>query len=54
MKLDTLTVYVSPNRANLRFSVKKVKKDVQLNELQWLIDILKEKGKDAPKNNDIL
>ena len=49
MKLDTLTVYVSPNRTNLRFSVKKVKKDEQLNELQWLIDILKEKGKDAPK-----
>ena len=49
MKHDTLTVYVSPNRTNLRFSVKKVKKDVQLVELQWLIDILKEKGKDAPK-----
>ena len=49
MKHDTLTVYVSPNRTNLRFSVKKVKKDFQLSELQWLIDILKEKGKDAPK-----
>ena len=49
MKHDTLTVYVSPNRTNLRFAVKKVKKDVQLNDLQWLIDILKEKGKDTPK-----
>ena len=49
MKQDTLTVYVSPNRANLRFSVKKVKKNEQLNELQWLVDILKEKGTDAPK-----
>ena len=29
------------------FAVKKVKRDVQLNELQWLIDILNEKGKDA-------
>ena len=49
MKLDTLTVYVSPNRTNLTFLVKKVKRDVELNVLQWLIDILKEKGKDAPK-----
>ena len=49
LKKDTLTVYVSPNRTNLRFSVKKVKKEVQLNELQWLIDIVKEKGKDTPK-----
>lgn len=38
---------MSPIRTNLRFSVKKV--NVQLVELQWLIDILKEKGKDAPK-----
>ena len=49
LKKDTLTVYVSPNRTNLRFSVKKVKKDVQLDELQWLVDIVKEKGKDTPK-----
>jgi len=49
MKHDTLTVYVSPNCKNLRFSVKKVKKNEQLDELQWLVDILKEKGKDAPK-----
>ena len=47
MQLDTLTMYVSPYHTNLRFSVKKVIKDVQLNELQWLIDILNEKGKDA-------
>jgi len=49
LKKDTLTVYVSPNRINLRFSVKKVKKEKQLDELQWLIDIVKEKGRDTPK-----
>lgn len=43
LKKDTLTVYVSPNRINLRFSVKKVKKEKQLDELQWLIDIVKKK-----------
>ena len=47
MQLDTLTMYVSPYHTNLRFSVKKVIKDVQLNELRCLIDTLKEKGKDA-------
>lgn len=49
LKKDSLTVYVSPNRTNLRFSVKKVKKEVQLTELQWLIDMVKEQGKDTPK-----
>lgn len=47
MQLDTLTMYVSPYHTNLRFSVKKVIKDVQLNELRCLLDTLKEKGKDA-------
>ena len=32
MRPDCSTVYVSPNRLNLRFSVKKVTKDVQLKE----------------------
>ena len=44
-----LTVYVSPNRENLRFCVKKVKKEKQLDELQWLIDLMKQHGKDKPK-----
>ena len=48
LRNDTLTVYVSPNRMNLRFSVKKVKKEKQLDELQWLIDMVKEKGRDTP------
>ena len=43
------TIYVSPNRLNLRFSVKKVKKDVQLKELLWLVDLVKEEGVNCPK-----
>lgn len=49
MKKDTLRVYVGPNRTNLRFSVKKVKKERQLDELQWLIDMVREKGRDTSK-----
>lgn len=49
LKNDTLTVYVSPNRTNLRFSVKKVKNERQLDELQWLIDMVREKGRDTSK-----
>lgn len=42
-------MYVSPNRENIRFSVKKVKKEHQHEELQWLIDLLKKHGKETPK-----
>ena len=48
-KKDSLTVYVSPNRTNLRFSVKKVKKMDQLAELQWLINLMKQHSKRTPK-----
>ena len=43
------TVYVSPNRLNLRFSVKKVTKDVQLKELKWLVTLVKEDVINCPK-----
>ena len=33
---------MSPNRFNLRFCVKKVKKDIQLKELKWLVDLILE------------
>ena len=49
MRPDCSTVYVSPNRLNLRFSVKKVKKDVQLKELKWIVNLIKEKGITCPK-----
>ena len=43
------TIYVSPNRLNLRFSVKKVKKDAQLTELKWLVNLFKDKRISCPK-----
>ena len=49
MTPDCSKVYVSPNRLNLRFSVKKVKKDVQLKELKWIVNLIKEEGINCPK-----
>ena len=49
MRPDCSTVYVSPNRLKLRFSVKKVTKDVQLRELKWLVNLIKEDGMNCPK-----
>lgn len=49
MRPDCKIVYVSPNRLNLRFSVKKVKKDVQLQELKWIVNLIKEQGINCPK-----
>lgn len=49
LKVNLLTVYVSPNRETLRFSVKKVKKEQQLEELPWLIELIKQHAKDTPK-----
>ena len=46
---DALTVFVSPNRQNLRFSVKKVKKGEMFQQLQWLIDLVLDKGEQCPK-----
>ena len=40
---------MSPNRSNLRFCVKKVKKDVQLKELKWLVDLIREQKRNCPK-----
>ena len=49
MKTNCRTIYVSPNRLNLRFSVEKVKKDTQLKELKWLVNLIKEKRISCPK-----
>ena len=49
MRPDCRTVYVSPYRLNLRFSVKKVKKDAQLKELKWIVNLIKEEGINCPK-----
>ena len=42
-------IYVSPNRLNLRFSVQKVKKELQLKRLEWLVELIKKEGIDTPK-----
>lgn len=49
MRQDCKIVYVSPNRLNLRFSVNKVKKDEQLQELKWIVNLIKEQGINCPK-----
>ena len=49
MKTNCRTIYVSPNRLNLRFSVKKVQKDAQLQELKWLVNLIKEERISCPK-----
>ncbi|XP_068731882.1 uncharacterized protein [Montipora capricornis] len=46
---EALTVLVSPNRENLRFSVKKVKKGEMFQQLQWLVDLVLNKGTQCPK-----
>ena len=46
---DVKTIYVSPNRCNLRFSVKKVKKQMQLKELDWLVTLLRNEGVNCPE-----
>lgn len=40
---------MSSSQLNLQFSVKKVKKDVQLKELLWLVNLVKEEGVNCPK-----
>ena len=49
MKTNCRTIYVSPNQLNLWFSVKKVKKDAQLKELKWLVNLIKEERFNCPK-----
>ena len=49
MRPDCKIVYVSPNQLNLRFSVKKVNKDAQLQELKWIVNLIKEQGINCPK-----
>ena len=49
LKPSTTKLFISPNRPNLRISVKKVKKNEMENQLDWLIDEAKEKGSEMPK-----
>ena len=41
---DPLTVYVSPHQENVRFSVKQTTKHNIFNELDWLVEMVKQKG----------
>ena len=49
MSTDTIEILVSPDRKNLMFHVEQVKKSEEMEKLQWLVDLVKEKGTDTPK-----
>ena len=49
MRPDTLTITVSPDRPNIRYSVKLVDKGKDLEQLNWIMDIAKEFGTLMPK-----
>ena len=42
-------VFVSPNRPNLRFAVKKVPKASMLSQLDWIVDLINKNGLNTPK-----
>ena len=44
-----ITIFVSPNRTNLRFSVTKCKKDDMHVQLDWLVEMIKEQGVNVAK-----
>lgn len=46
---DPIKIYVSPNRENLRFAVRKTKKDCAYSELDWLVSEVNKKGKSVEK-----
>lgn len=46
---NPVKLFVSPNRVNLRLSVHKVLRSSMLNHLDWLVDMIKQHGKDTPK-----
>ena len=46
---DFTRLFVSPNRANLKFVVCKVAKDEMLKELDWIVKLVREQGIQTPK-----
>ena len=42
-------LFVSPKRLNLRLSVKKVARTSMLDQLDWIVDVVKQFGKNTPK-----
>ena len=49
MSKSTVELFVSPNRINLSFNVRKVKKQELMEELCWLVEELKDKGPESPQ-----
>lgn len=49
LSTSTVQLYVSPNRTNLYFDVHKVKKQDLMEELCWLVEEIKYKGRDSPQ-----
>ena len=46
---NPVKLFVSPNRTNLRLSVNKVPRTEMLKQLDWLVTLVKQYGKDTPK-----
>ena len=46
---NPVKLFVSPNRVNLRLSVHKVPRSSMLKHLDWLVDMIRQHGKDTPK-----
>ncbi|KAL9978038.1 hypothetical protein ACROYT_G015515 [Oculina patagonica] len=49
LKEDVLKIFISPHRVNIRISVNYVKKEVMGNQIEWLVEEVKEKGEATPK-----
>ena len=49
IKRDTTTIFVSPNRENIRLSVVKVEREKYLSNLNWLVSLAKERREKTPK-----
>ena len=49
LKADHTKILISPNRKNIRLSVTKVKKELMVTQLDWLVEEVKQKGGKMPK-----
>ena len=46
---DPVCIFVSPERKNIRFSVKKLKQNEMFEQLSWLVQLIKDAGIHCPK-----
>lgn len=42
-------IFVSPNRRNIKFAISKVKKQEMLEQIHWIVNMIKDKGINTPK-----